>query len=176
MLTQRGHDRLAIDPEGFLLVVVLQVTRELVDADLLQLLELGDVIISCAQHAEAVHDLVRYESSVDVPCAAMLVVVVALPTFDVVGQRLRDPTGVAVLRHNVGYMVADHAAEPAALVSLVHPVVTDVPGAESQRPFTTDEVAALLNVPLDTIHEWHERHRASGLSGAQGEPLSKKRR
>jgi len=80
MLTQRGHDRLAIDPEGFFLVVVLQVTRELVDADLLQLLELGDVIISCAQHTEAVHDLVRYESSVDVPCAAMLVAVVALPT------------------------------------------------------------------------------------------------
>jgi len=26
MLTQRGHDRLAIDPEGFFLVVVLQVT------------------------------------------------------------------------------------------------------------------------------------------------------
>jgi len=24
--------------------------------------------------------------------------------------------------------------------------------AESERPFTTDEVAALLNVPLDTIY------------------------
>ena len=29
-------------------------------------------------------------------------------------------------------------------------------GAEAERPFTTDEVAALLNVPLDTIHEWHQ--------------------
>jgi MerR HTH family regulatory protein len=132
------------------------------------------VIISCAQHAEAVHDLVRYESSVDVPCAAMLVVVVALPTFDVVGQRLRDLTGVAVLRHNVGYMVADHAAEPAALVSHVHPVVTDVPGAESQRPFTTDEVAALLNVPLDTIHEWHKE--GTGPPGYQGHEESHYRR
>ena len=28
--------------------------------------------------------------------------------------------------------------------------------AESERPFTTDEVAALLNVPIDTIHKWHE--------------------
>jgi hypothetical protein len=28
--------------------------------------------------------------------------------------------------------------------------------AESERPFTTDEVAALLNVPLDIIQEWHE--------------------
>jgi hypothetical protein len=32
----------------------------------------------------------------------------------------------------------------------------EAPGAESERPFTTDEVAALLNVPLDTIQEWHE--------------------
>ena len=29
-------------------------------------------------------------------------------------------------------------------------------GAGSERPFTTDEVAALLNVPLDTIYEWHK--------------------
>jgi excisionase family DNA binding protein len=29
-------------------------------------------------------------------------------------------------------------------------------GAETERPFTTDEVAALLNVPLDTIYEWHK--------------------
>jgi hypothetical protein len=29
-------------------------------------------------------------------------------------------------------------------------------GAEAEARFTTDEVAALLNVPLDTIHEWHE--------------------
>ena len=28
-------------------------------------------------------------------------------------------------------------------------------GGESER-FTTDEVAALLNVPLDTIHQWHQ--------------------
>jgi hypothetical protein len=29
-------------------------------------------------------------------------------------------------------------------------------GAESEGPFTTDEVAALLNVPLDTIDKWHK--------------------
>ena len=33
-------------------------------------------------------------------------------------------------------------------------------GSESERPFTTDEVAALLNVPLDTIHEWHKEGTA----------------
>jgi hypothetical protein len=29
-------------------------------------------------------------------------------------------------------------------------------GGEAERTFTTDEVAALLNVPLDTIHQWHQ--------------------
>jgi hypothetical protein len=29
-------------------------------------------------------------------------------------------------------------------------------GAEAERSFTADEVAALLNVPLDTISEWHK--------------------
>jgi hypothetical protein len=29
-------------------------------------------------------------------------------------------------------------------------------GADSGRSFSTDEVAVLLNVPLDTIYEWHE--------------------
>ena len=28
--------------------------------------------------------------------------------------------------------------------------------AEPERSFTADEVAALLNVPLDTIDEWHQ--------------------
>jgi hypothetical protein len=29
-------------------------------------------------------------------------------------------------------------------------------GAEPERSFTADEVATLLNVPLDTIDEWHQ--------------------
>ena len=29
-------------------------------------------------------------------------------------------------------------------------------GAEAERSFTADEVAALLNVALDTISEWHK--------------------
>jgi hypothetical protein len=47
--------------------------------------------------------------------------------------------------------------------------------AESEPPFTTDEVAALLNVPRDAISEWHKEGTASGLSDAQGEPLPKGR-
>jgi excisionase family DNA binding protein len=38
-------------------------------------------------------------------------------------------------------------------------------GAESERPFTTDEVAALLNVPLDTIYGW--RKEGTGPPGYQ---------
>jgi hypothetical protein len=29
-------------------------------------------------------------------------------------------------------------------------------GVEEERTFTTDEVAMLLNVPLDTIDQWHQ--------------------
>src|SRR4249919_2289984 len=66
VLSQHGHDRLAVDPEGLFLVVVLQVAGELVYADVLELFELGDVIISRAQHAEPVNDLVRYERGMDI--------------------------------------------------------------------------------------------------------------
>jgi hypothetical protein len=41
----------------------------------------------------------------------------------------------------------------------------DAAGAESEPPFTTDEVAALLNVPADTINEWHKE--GSGPPGYQ---------
>jgi excisionase family DNA binding protein len=45
---------------------------------------------------------------------------------------------------------------PTEIAPVDVPESGEAPGAESERPFTTDEVAALLNVPLDTIHEWHE--------------------
>jgi hypothetical protein len=47
-------------------------------------------------------------------------------------------------------------------------------GAESGRPFTTDEVAALLNVPADTISEWHQE--GSGPPGYQTHKESHYRR
>ena len=36
--------------------------------------------------------------------------------------------------------------------------------AEPERSFTADEVAALLNVPLDTISEWHKEGTAKPKS------------
>ena len=47
-------------------------------------------------------------------------------------------------------------------------------GAESERPFTADEVAALLNVPLDTIYEWHKQ--GTGPPGYQMHKKSHYRR
>jgi excisionase family DNA binding protein len=45
---------------------------------------------------------------------------------------------------------------PTEIAPVDLPESGEAPGAESERSFTTDEVAALLNVPLDTIQEWHE--------------------
>jgi len=43
-----------------------------------------------------------------------------------------------------------------AIVPVDVPESGEEAGVEAERPFTTDEVAALLNVPLDTIYEWHK--------------------
>ena len=66
---------------------------------------------------------------------------------------------------------------PTEIAPVDVPESGEAAGAESERPFTTDEVAALLNVPIDTIHKWHEE--GTGPPGYQmhkGEPLPKERR
>jgi excisionase family DNA binding protein len=50
----------------------------------------------------------------------------------------------------------DPNCPPIAIVPVDVPEYDEAAGAESEPPFTTDEVAALLNVPLDTIYEWHK--------------------
>jgi excisionase family DNA binding protein len=45
---------------------------------------------------------------------------------------------------------------PPTEIAPVIPESGEAAGAESERPFTTDEVAALLNVSLDTIYKWHK--------------------
>ena len=47
-------------------------------------------VVGGPEDAEPVDDLVGHEVGVGVPGPAVLVVVVALPAGDVVGQRLRD--------------------------------------------------------------------------------------
>jgi hypothetical protein len=110
-------------PAGWRPCVVLEVDRELVDPERLELLQpSGPVLLDRADDAEAVDDLVGHELGVGVPGPAVLVVVVALATLDVVGERLGNPAGVAVAGDDVGHVVADHPAEPAALVAAVREV------------------------------------------------------
>ena len=45
---------------------------------------------------------------------------------------------------------------PTEIATVDVPASGEAVGSESERPFTTDEVAALLNVPLDTIYQWHK--------------------
>ena len=107
---------------------MLQVDGELINAHAFELLQPTHVLLDGPQHAEAIDDLVGHERGVDVARLSVLVVVVALATLDVVGQRLGDRRGLAVAGDDVGDVVADHAAEPAALVAPVGKVVGDVGG------------------------------------------------
>ena len=66
---------------------------------------------------------------------------------------------------------------PTEIAPVDIPESGEAAGAESEPPFTTDEVAALLNVPPDTIYKWHKEGTGPpGVSNAQGEPLPKERR
>ena len=45
---------------------------------------------------------------------------------------------------------------PTEIAPVDVPESGEAAGAESEPPFTTDEVAALRSVPLDTIYKWHK--------------------
>src|ERR671935_1636269 len=93
---------------------------------LTRLAQLGDVVVDGAQHAETLDDLVGHELGVGVADAPVVGVVVALAGLDVVGQCARDVAALAVALDDVRDVVADHAAEPAALLPSVGDVVADV--------------------------------------------------
>jgi hypothetical protein len=63
---------------------------------------------------------------------------------------------------------------PTEIAPLDVPASGEAAGAESEPPFTTDEVAALLNVPLNTIDKWHEE--GTGPPGYQTHKESQYRR
>jgi hypothetical protein len=50
----------------------------------------------------------------------------------------------------------DPNCPPTASAPVDVPESGESAGAEAERTFTTDEVAMLLNVPLDTIDQWHQ--------------------
>ena len=100
-------------------------------------------MIGCgAEQAEPVDDLVGHEVGVRVTGPSVLVVVVALATLDVVGERLRDRAVRAVLRHDIRDVISHHAAEPAALVAhVLHRLgVAGVADVERRRDAERDRV------------------------------------
>ena len=84
------------------------------------------------EHAEAIDDLVRHELGVGM-AARRGGRSRSARARDVVGERRRHPAAVAVALDEVGDVVADHAAEPAALVALVGEVVADVRGGGDEH-------------------------------------------
>src|SRR5690606_30682315 len=103
---------------------------ELVHAQVAQRRQLLDVCLGGAEQAEPVDDLVGDEVGGRVAGPSVVAVVVALPPLDVRGQRLGDHAGVlTVAGDEVGDVVADHAAEPAALLAGGRQAVTDVGGS-----------------------------------------------
>src|SRR4051794_30860465 len=122
----RRNDVAAVGIECGVHGVVHQVDVELVDAEALELAQLGDVVVDGAQDAEALDDLVGDELGVGVADTPVMGVVVALARLDVVGQRPGDVAPLAVALDDVGHVVADHPAEPAALLARVVEVVADI--------------------------------------------------
>ena len=115
-----GRDDLfSVLGQRVVLVVVLQVDRELIDPERAEFLESLHVVVRGSDDAEPIDDLVRNEVRVCVAGLPVLVVVVPLTVLDVVRQRLGDCTAVAVAVDDVGNVVADHAAEPAKLIACV---------------------------------------------------------
>jgi hypothetical protein len=50
----------------------------------------------------------------------------------------------------------DPNCQPTAIAPVDAPESGEEAGVEAEARFTTDEVARLLNVPLHTIHKWHQ--------------------
>src|ERR671910_1528163 len=87
------------------------------------------MILDGAEDAEAVDDVVGDEVGGAVVCPAVVAVVVALARFDVVGEGVWHLAVLPVAGYEVGDVVPDHPAEPAALLALVGEVLADVGGS-----------------------------------------------
>ena len=68
----------------------------------------------------------------------------------------------------------DPNCPPTAIVPVDVPEYDEAADAGSESPFTTDEVARLLNVPPHTIHKWHQE--GTGPPGYQTHKESHYRR
>jgi hypothetical protein len=71
-------------------------------------------------------------------------------------------------------VVSESRLPPTEIAPVDVPDDVEGTGPEPERSFTADEVAALLNVPLDTISEWHQE--GTGPPGYQTHKESHYRR
>src|ERR687896_343891 len=85
---EAGKDLLPVRLERLLLALGHEVDVELVDADRLELAQLGDALLGVADDGEAVGDLVGDELAVLGADAAVVLVVVELARLHELGQRL----------------------------------------------------------------------------------------
>ena len=116
MLADAGDHLVAERCQSRLLSVVLQVQREVADADAREFRQPCDLGLGRSDDAEPLDDLVGHELGVGVARSSVLVVVVSLASGDVVGQAPRHRvTLVPITGHEVRDVVPDHPAEPSGI-------------------------------------------------------------
>ena len=117
LLADARDHLVAVRGQRRVLGVVLEVQPEVIDAEGGELSQARDMCLGRSDQAEPLDDLVGHELGVGVAGASVLVVVVSLASGDVVGQAPRDGGALApVAGDDVGDVVSDHPAEPAALI------------------------------------------------------------
>jgi hypothetical protein len=72
------------------------------------------------------------------------------------GTGKRQPTEPYDRHMPVMWSCPDPNCQPSAIAPVDVPYFGEEAGVEAEARFTTDEVARLLNVPLHTIHKWHQ--------------------
>src|SRR5215218_3786855 len=99
----------------------------------------------------------------------MMGVVVTFAGFYVVGQGVRNLAVFAVAGDEVGYVVADHAPEPAALVALVGEVSADVSRGGDADLYFARIAAGFSRRVVDVFHGPVQDY---GVSELQDETVS----
>src|SRR5918994_1416003 len=121
------------------------------------------MVLDGAEDAEAVHDVVGDEVRGGITGLAMMAVVVTLAGPYVVGEGVRDVAVFAVAGDEVGYVVADHAAEPATLVALVGGVFADVGRGGDADLYAFRVAACVFRRVMDMFHGPLQDHGVSEL-------------
>jgi hypothetical protein len=135
---------------------------------------------------KVVQDLAEADDPEGVMASQLLTAVVNRPEFFVAEVRHwasrafaeekggRRPTDPYDRPMSVLWSCPDPNCPPTAIAPVDVPEYDEAADAESEPPFTTDEVAMLLNVPPATVHQWHQE--GTGPPGYQTHKESHYRR